>query len=196
VQLDYDLEDVANVQDVVGSDVELKNAVVVHPGKGWKTKTFPIDWWQGVIDGFLKNGELVIIIGKDMGENQGTVEIDASGCIDARNLLNIGALLALIAKCKVVVTNDSSPVHIAAAFDTNTILIPSCKHPDFVLPYRSNGDKYLNVNVFYDRLFVELYEADPSQVYDIEVDDYYSDEFMREVLPDVNKIIDCVKNLN
>ena len=51
-------------------------------------------------------------------------------------------LLAMIEKTPVLVTNDSSPVHLAGAFDRQIVLIPTCKHPDNLLPFRKGRQDY------------------------------------------------------
>lgn len=129
--------------------------VLVHPGVGWETKTFPVEYWQQIIDGLLDAGLKVGIIGKRgeevLGVTHSVLEVDASGCIDFRDKLSLKGLFALISRARTLITNDSAPVHIAGAYDNNIILIPTCKHPDHILPYR-NGGKYYKAKALYKKL--------------------------------------------
>ena len=122
-----------------------KDLVLIHPGVGWQSKTFPVEWWQKVIDGV--NRPVGIIGKKLMVDGNGVpkhsylpVECPQNG-FDFRDELSLGGLIALLSQAHTVVTNDSAPVHLAGAFDNNIVLIPTCKHPDYILPYRK-GSKY------------------------------------------------------
>lgn len=48
----------------------------------------------------------------------------------------------MIEKTWTLVTNDSSPVHLAGAFENNIVLIPTSKHPDHLLPWRKGSQDY------------------------------------------------------
>jgi hypothetical protein len=116
--------------------------VLIHPGKGWETKTFPLDWWQKIVDD-LSLVFKVGIIGKHVTDEHGYVPIKCpSNAVDLRDKLNLQQLINVISKSKMVISNDSAPIHIAGAFDTNIILIPTTKHPDLLLPYRNGGQYY------------------------------------------------------
>ena len=141
-KLKYYQEDIDEVWKICEHPEEL---VVIHPGVGWPSKTFPIDWWQKVIDGIERP---VAIIGKELLiDGDGTpkhsylpVECPENG-FDFRNKLSLGGLIYLLSQGTTLVSNDSAPIHLAGAFDNNIVLIPTCKHPDYVLPYRQ-GSKY------------------------------------------------------
>ena len=174
IKFEVSLQDISNLLDTIGSvRDDLKDFVVVHPGKHWNSKTFPVDWWQKVIDGLVEKGEKVCVIGKDdVGDKpnyivgaRGTVDVKCpEGVIDFRNLLDLGSLAALLSMAKVLISNDSFPVHLAGAFDNWIILIPSCKHPDHVLPYR-NGSIYYKAKALYQKLVIDDIESRPTQVY-------------------------------
>jgi ADP-heptose:LPS heptosyltransferase len=70
---------------------------------------------------------------------------------DFRDKLSLGGLIALLSKAKILVTNDSAPLHIAGAWDNHIVLIPSCKHPDFILPYR-HGSKQYKTHTLYKKV--------------------------------------------
>ena len=166
--MEVTLEDVGNVLDVVGSNVNINDLVCVHPGRHWPSKTFPVDWWQKVIDGLHEAGLKVCLIGQEevLEKTRGTLPVEVrEGMIDTRDLLDLGSLFALISQCKMVISNDSSPIHIAGAFDKpNIILIPSCKHPEHILPWR-NGNQDYKAKALYKKLTLEDVSAQPTEVY-------------------------------
>lgn len=118
----------------------LKNAVIVHPGKHWDSKTFPPAFWEAVIAGIGRHGHLPIIIGSDMEDKKrGTVDIHLPhSALDLRNKLSLVETSWLLQNARVVVTNDSSPLHIAAAGRGSIGFLATSKHPDFITHWRPN----------------------------------------------------------
>ena len=163
IKIEIDLKDTAELIDTLGVQ-RLDEFVLVHPGRHWESKTFPKEWWQSVIDGLHKKGLKVCLIGQDE-ETRGTIDIEVrKGILDIRNLLSFGALIALISHAKVLISNDSAPIHIAGVFDNGIILIPTCKHPDHILPYR-HGNQYFRAKALYKKLMCYEYESSPTTVY-------------------------------
>jgi len=154
-------KDVEELKKTIGID-DLKNLVLVHPGRGWASKTFPSEYWSEIIKGVSENHR-VAVIGKSISKEQGLVDVDCEGVIDLRNLLNLRELITLISQAKLLISNDSAPVHIAGAFDNWIFLIPSCKHPDHILPYREGG-QYHKAKVFYKRLTCDDINSTPTNL--------------------------------
>jgi hypothetical protein len=102
------------------------------------------------------------IIGKQIGDGHGYVDVNGGGHFDFRDRLSIEGLIALISKAPVLITNDSAPLHIAGAFDNEIILIPTCKHPDHLLPYRQ-GRKDYKAQALYKELACDGYCFRPSE---------------------------------
>jgi ADP-heptose:LPS heptosyltransferase len=90
-------------------------------------------------------------------------------------------LSELISQAPVLLSNDSFPVHLAGAFDNWIVLIPSCKHPDHVLPYR-NGTTQHKTKALYKRLILDDIETRPTQMYQTsaDVNDIDWDEYLPE----------------
>ena len=115
------------------------NSVVIHPGRHWPSKTFPKDWWDDVINGIAQAGAVPVIIGADTkvsGGNQGTVDVNPYNAVDLRNKLNVMESVALLQRAKVLITNDSSPLHMAASGDATILYVATCKHPDYITHWR------------------------------------------------------------
>lgn len=157
----------------------IKDSILVHPGKGWPSKTFAPSWWAAVVCEIQDNGIPVTIIGRDLNDEQGTVKFDTDA-FDLTNQLTLKGLFRAIELSPVLISNDSSPVHIAGAFDNWIGLIQSCK-PDYrILPHR-NGSIYYKAEGlskgFIDRSY------DPTTLYDIMMDQATKEE-IEAILPD------------
>lgn len=188
--LRVDFQDVANVLDIVGVR-DLRELVVVHPGKHWESKTFPVEWWQEVIDGIHEFATVCLIGYED--DTRGTVQVEVrDGMIDTRNLLDLGSLFALISQAKVLVTNDSAPVHIAGAFDNWIVLIPTCKHPDHILPFRKGSTEYKTCSL-YKKLTLDAISQQPTEIHGAEADYVVGD--ILDYLPNPKDVISSVKSI-
>jgi hypothetical protein len=75
------------------------------------------------------------LIGKTSAEH-GTVDVATTGCLDLRDKTSVMDTVALVQEAKVVVTNDSSPLHMAASGDAWILYAATCKHPDFLTYWR------------------------------------------------------------
>ena len=190
IRLEVTEEEIEGLKKTIGIE-NLKELVLIHPGRGWASKTFPSEYWHKIINGVAANNK-VAIIGKSISKEQGLVDIDCDGVIDLRNLLNLKELIALISQAKLVISNDSAPVHIAGAFDNWIFLIPSCKHPDHILPYR-NGDQYYKTRSFYKRLTCDDIDSSPTNI-DGQTIDYVKDDIVK-YLEDTEVIINAVKDI-
>jgi len=120
--------------------------VLVHAGRHWPSKTFPKDWWDRVLNELILQGHTPVLIGANTDDNRGTVDVNPQGCIDLRNKTSVNDIVWLCQRAKVLVTNDSSPLHMAASRDpadettgkTWIGYIATCKHPDFITHWRRN----------------------------------------------------------
>ena len=192
IQLGVDQAALKSVEEKC-EEVGLENLVLLHPGRGWDSKSFPPDVWQSYLDALLKAKYKVAIIGKHLSDEQGIVKFvwDKTGCIDLVNKLSLKELTALISRARVLVSNDSSPVHIAGAFDHWIGLIATCKRPDYVLPYRNGGDCFYKAEALEEYKLYEWYNAQPTQVYGATIDKC-TDEQLRAACPSAEKVLSFV----
>ncbi len=110
--------------------------IVVHAGRHWQSKTFPKKFWDATLLRLTELNITPILIGANTDDNRGTVDVNTDGCIDLRNQTNINDLMWICKNAHVVLTNDSSPLHIAAAGNAHIGFIATCKHPDYITHYR------------------------------------------------------------
>ena len=140
IQIEYTPDDLQEIIDICETPEDL---VLVHPGRGWETKSFPVGWWQDVIDTLDREGYRVGIIGREVSDEHGYVPVKCPpNGVDFRDKTSIMGLVALIANAPVLVTNDSAPVFMAGAFDNYMIVIPTCKEGDMIMPFRYGSQDY------------------------------------------------------
>lgn len=111
-------------------------SVIIHAGRHWQSKTFPKAWWDAVINGVVAKGFTPRLIGANTDDNRGTVDITTEGCIDLRNKLTVMESVALLQDAKVLITNDSAPLHMAASGNAWIGYLATCKHPDYITHWR------------------------------------------------------------
>lgn len=169
---------------------EVKKLILIHPGKGYEAKSFSIEWWNELLSELLKRNLKIGLIGKRINDKQGYLDIACpDGVVDFRDFLSLDGLMTLIGLTKILVSNDSAPVHIAGAFDNWIVLIPTMKHPDHVLPVRK-GNRYYKAIALYKKLTVEdiPINSDATRLNLIEhnIEDY---------IPNVGKVVDSINEI-
>jgi hypothetical protein len=136
---------------LVGQVLELgKKALIIHAGKHWPSKTFPKDYWDEQVRAFQREGFQTVLIGKEGFEvgsgNVGFVDVSPEGSIDLRNQLSMRDLVCLLKNSHYLFSNDSAPIHIAAAGDAFIGFVASCKHPDYITHWRKGQFGYKTKN--------------------------------------------------
>ena len=181
-----------NVKKLAGRE-NFSNCVLVHAGRHWESKTIPKEWWQAVVDGIISIGLTPILVGKDE-ETRGVLKLDGRGkSLDLTNLLSLSEFVATISLVPILISNDSSPVHIAGAFDNWIVLIPTCKHPDHLLPYR-HGTKAYKTAALYKKIAIDDMETAPTTVYGSLADKLFGK--WEDYLPDIETVIQEIKEMN
>ena len=177
-------------------DVHLNELVLIHAGRHWETKTFPLQWWQNVVNGLDREGLKVCLIGKNDDEPEDKRGYVPVVCpphgLDLRDKLSLEQLIALVSIAPVLVSNDSSPIHIAGAFDNWIVLIPSCKHPEHVLPHRHGSTRY-KAMALYKRLTLDEISSQPTDVHGVSAD--FDVEDWSQYLPEPQEIIEKVSSI-
>ena len=99
--------------------------VVFHPGARWATKQWPGEKWAELADKVSKSARLPVIFTGSSGEAQMIDEICSgrAGLFSTAGRLSLMELSALVKDAKLMVTVDSGPMHIAAAFSTPIVAL-------------------------------------------------------------------------
>lgn len=117
-----------------------RNFVFIHPGSGWQSKTFPVEFWDQVISGVIKRGKTPIIIGTH--DKTQPVDVSSLRLFDARSVFSIEESIYILQEAQVLLTNDSAPLHMASSGNAWIGLIATCKHPDFITHWRKGALGY------------------------------------------------------
>lgn len=120
------------------------NWVYVHAGAHWDSKRFPKEWWDEVLNQLCHCGLVPVLIGGPVTDDQvnpGTVDVNASGCLDLRGKLAIKQSAEHLFKAKVLLTNDSFPLHLATIGHAHIGFFATAKDPEWLMHYRKNYDK-------------------------------------------------------
>ena len=114
--------------------------VSVFPGARWNTKRWPIDRYAQLVQRVLDSGESVVLAGSP-DEKPLCDQIEAAIKAAGSRLLNLAEktdlpmLIALLSRAKLVVGNDSGPLHIAAALGRPVVGLYGPTSPEFVGPF-------------------------------------------------------------
>jgi ADP-heptose:LPS heptosyltransferase len=105
-----------------------KPIAALHPGAGDPQRRWPPEKFAGVGDALAKAGAHVVVIGTNKERELVEEVIDIMRC-EAQNLWNRltpGGLVGLLKRCRLLVSNDSGPLHLAQAVGTPTVGIYLC----------------------------------------------------------------------
>lgn len=194
IKLKVDIEDVSSILELTKDKPKNKKLLVVHAGKWWPSKTLPIEWWQEIIDKLSKK-VCICLVGKTVDDKQGYLPLECpKDGIDLRDLTTLGELIALISLSKVTLTNDSLPVHIAGAFDNWLVTIPTCKHPDHMIPFR-NGTQYYKTKTLYKKLLLDDLEIRHTVFQADTIDTIPKGNTIYDYIPDVDTVVNEVLSI-
>ena len=106
--------------------------VVISPSSVWPTKRWPKEYFRELAKMLADQGLKVILIGtKNDREISDFVKNNDERIIDLTGKTSVKDLFYLIAWSKLLISNDSAPIHIASAFNTPTIDIYGPTVPEF-----------------------------------------------------------------
>lgn len=111
--------------------------VAIAPGSVWGTKRWPYyaelaARWEG---------QVVIVGGpEDAALAQGIVQVSGGKAVSAAGALSLRQSAALIGRARVLVTNDSAPLHLATAVGTPVLALFGPTVPEFGFGPRGAGD--------------------------------------------------------
>lgn len=99
-----------------------KKIIVIAPGSQRKEKIWPIEKVRELVNRLLKNKENLVVITGGEREKKLDLEFFDDSLLDLRGKINLLDFAALLEKTDILVSNDSSPIHIGSAFDKPFII--------------------------------------------------------------------------
>lgn len=164
--------------------------VVIHPGRTWPSRTMPKDWWDNITRILILAGKRPVIIGNEVPNDvqaRGTIAINTEGCLDLRDKLSIMESVAILQRAKVLITNDSAPLHFAASGDAWIAFLSTVRHPEIITHYRNNGEFGWRMKNFAKGGVWESFDFCPSHEDQIRMD-IVRESLMQSWLPDPSEI--------
>ncbi len=112
--------------------------IALNPGGGWATKRWPIGYFSSLAERIVES------VGRDVLVLWGPGEIELAREVQRRarvpvHLLpqtDLTGLAAYIKRCEALVTNDSGPMHLAAALGVPTVAIFGPTQPELQGPWQ------------------------------------------------------------
>lgn len=130
----------------------LKRWLILHPGVSEDKRRYSLDGYGEVASHFINKGYKVLVTGsseekhmaekvtRESGENAGS-----DNCINLAGKLSLDRFIALIQKAPVVISNNTAPVHIAAAVNTPVVDVYARTNPEHTPWKVSNRTCYFDV---------------------------------------------------
>ncbi|MBI3332942.1 MAG: glycosyltransferase family 9 protein [Candidatus Omnitrophica bacterium] len=116
--------------------------IAIHPWTSNPAKGWPLESFLEVARRLAKGGRPVLILGGS--ECRGLMDPVkpqmGSGPVDLVGRVPLKVLPALLRRCSVLISNDSGPVHVAAAVGTSTIVVAPESHARLMARWRPLGD--------------------------------------------------------
>jgi ADP-heptose:LPS heptosyltransferase len=116
-----------------------KPYVVIAPGASWRPKMWPIDHFAHLIEKLNSQFDIHFVLcgGTDDDVLCKTLlqKVNLNNVTNLANKTNLLELVEIIRTAALVITNDSSPAHIAAATATHSVCILGGGHFGRFLPY-------------------------------------------------------------
>lgn len=116
--------------------------VAVFPGARWETKLWPVERFAAAVDRVVQAGLAVVLLGgPDEAERCQEIERRcASLVVNLVGRTTVRQLAAVIARCAVVLCQDSAPMHLAVALDRPLVCLTGPTNPARTGPYQRVED--------------------------------------------------------
>lgn len=97
--------------------------VALHPGAGDRRRRWPAGKFASVGDSLSEAGALVAVVGveEDRALISDVIGAMSHEAFDLHGKLSLGGLSGLLSRCKVMISNDSGPLHLAVAVGAATV---------------------------------------------------------------------------
>jgi lipopolysaccharide heptosyltransferase II len=115
--------------------------IAIHPGAYYPSQRWPAERFGELSRRILEKGEVQVILIGSIHEEGLLEEIKKCGGADIKTFScnNIRELIALLSRCKLLVCNNSGPMHIASALKVSTVSMIGPTVIPLWLPYGENN---------------------------------------------------------
>jgi heptosyltransferase II len=110
-----------------------QNIIAVAPGAVWETKKYPAAYYSELIKFLITKNYFVVLIGNqaDSGLCEGIASVFKNNVVSSAGLFTVPETVELLRYCKLLITNDSAPTHMAMAADIPALTIYCSTIPGF-----------------------------------------------------------------
>ena len=144
-------QDVQILDSIMSTDKlnSYKNIIALAPGTIWNTKRWPVDRFAAVCQRVASENIAIVLIG---GKEDEALCRHVTEIAQRKNVFNAAGKLTLlqsaelIRRCKVLISNDSAPMHIAVAMGTPVVAIFGATIPGFGFAPRGPRDIVVETN--------------------------------------------------
>lgn len=121
----FDRADCATLCDTWG--VAPANSVCIHPGARLRSRRWGTERYAAVADALASLGMTILLTGS---RDEAELTAAVAACmrrpaIDLAGRTELGTLAALVARCRLVIANDTGISHLAAALRTPSVIVSS-----------------------------------------------------------------------
>jgi heptosyltransferase-2 len=110
--------------------------VAIHPWTSNPAKNLPPELFWEATTHLIRQGQTVLLIGQADGEETAAVP---PGVVNLAGRTPLDLLPCVLRRCRLLVSNDSGPVHVAAAVGTPTIVVAPQSHAAQLRRWRPVG---------------------------------------------------------
>jgi heptosyltransferase-1 len=108
-------------------DLKPQSYIVIHPFARWKTKLWPWEHYLQILCGFPDDRFVVV--------GEGAIRVPLpSNALDLRGKSTLWELMGILRHARVVISSDSGPAHIAAAYGVPTLVLFGATDPARTAP--------------------------------------------------------------
>lgn len=114
--------------------------VAIHAGARWMTKRWPAEHFVEIARRLDREfaASLVLVGGPEEADAANRIAAAAPGrCVNLVGKTSLKQLAAVLSRVHLLFTNDSGPMHLAAALGTHVAAIFTCTSPERARPYGS-----------------------------------------------------------
>ena len=114
--------------------------VAIHPGARWMTKRWPTGHYAEIARRLEREATARIVLVGGTEETDAARQIESAvrgRCVNLTGQTSLKQLAAVLCRVDLLLTNDSGPMHLAAALGTPVAGIFTCTSPDRARPYGS-----------------------------------------------------------
>lgn len=123
-------------------DLPGKRAIAIAPSSVWATKRYPASYYAEIIRYLLEKSFNIILIGGKEDEEycSGIASEFGNGIVNCAGKYSVTESVAILSRCRLLISNDSAPAHMALCADIPVLMIYCSTIADFgFYPYSTKG---------------------------------------------------------